>query len=190
MGGMEEILNLKFAWTILHLIGVAVGLGGALFGDFLFFKATKNGIVSATEFRTLHTASHFLVVGLVLLCISGAGLFSLDSAKYLASTKFLSKMAIVAVIAINGIIFHRHHFKTLRQLIGVSLRHSALFRRESVGIFISGGISVTSWLFALALGSLQALPYSILQILSVYLVVLVVGISAALVLRVRFLAHK
>ncbi|TSC57965.1 MAG: Uncharacterized protein Greene041679_207, partial [Parcubacteria group bacterium Greene0416_79] len=139
---MEAFLDTKFFWTILHLIGVAMGLGGALFGDFLFFAAAKNGVISRPELSALKKAGLFVWYGVLILLISGAGLFFLDSVRYLASSKFLAKMFIVGVIAINGAIFHGVHLKTLKRLVGATLRESTLFRGASAGIFASGAVSV------------------------------------------------
>jgi uncharacterized membrane protein len=186
---MSEIFDAKLFWTILHLIGVAVGLGGALFGDRLFFLATKNRVISKNEYTSLKRAGQFTWWGLILLIVSGVGLFALDPARYMDSTKFLSKMAIVAVIAINGAVFHGIHFKKLKQLIGVRLPESRVFRRASTGMFISGAVSIVSWLSALMLGSLSSLPFSTGNILALYLLIVLLGVFAALLFRRRFLAH-
>ncbi len=182
-----EQFNTSFFLTTLHLIGVAVGLGGALFGDLLFFSATRNGIISLPELRLIKKDGNFVMIGLLILIVSGTGLFLLQPEKYLASTKFLSKMAIVLVLTVNGLIFHRVHFKTMKKLVGVRLRESRVFRRVSAGLFISGAVSLTSWLCALALGSLRSLPFSVFEILSVYTLALGMASMSAMFLRRRFL---
>jgi len=182
-----EVFDAKLVWTILHLIGVSIGLGGALFGDSLFFLATRNGILSLHELRLLRRSGSFVTLGLLILIFSGVGLFFQDPARYMESSKFLSKMVVVAVIAFNGAVLHSVHFETLRRLVGMKLRESRLFRRRSFGLFISGAVSVSSWLFALVLGSLRSIPYSMLEVLYVYLVVVCVAIGASLFARGAFL---
>lgn len=177
----------SFFLTLLHLLGVAIGVGGAFFGDMLFFSATRNGIVSASELRLLVKAGKFIWVGLFVIVLSGAGLFFLDMDKYMASTKFLSKMSIVLVIAVNGVIFRAVHLKTLHRLVGVKLPSSAVFRKASIGMFISGAVSGASWISALALGSLPSLPFSVAQILSAYALIVLLASLSALYMRKRFL---
>ena len=150
-----EFFEPKILWTILHLFGVAVGAGGAYLGDALFFFSARNGVISVVELSFLKRTGQFVWVGVMLLAISGIGLFFLDTERYMASSKFISKMAIVGVIALNGALFHRVHFPVLKRLTGVKLVTSKEFRKKSVVIFISGAVSVISWTCALILGSLR-----------------------------------
>lgn len=184
---MEDIVTSKLIWTVLHLIGVAIGMGGAFFGDFLFFHAMKNGVISRPEFRMLRLSSTFVWIGVGILFISGGGLFLFNPEGYLQSSKFISKMFIVGLIAVNGLVFHVVHLKVLRGLTGVTLASSKVFRSGSIGMFISGAISVASWLFVLVLGSLRSLPYTVSEILLVYGCVLVVACLCAIGIRKRFL---
>jgi len=185
-----EQFDARFFLTVLHLVGLAVGLGGALFGDRLFFLATKNRVISRDEYTSLKRAGQFTWWGLILLMFSGIGLFALDPARYMDSTKFLSKMAVVSVIAINGAIFHSIHFKKFKQLIGTHLPQSRVFKKASAGMFISGAVSVVSWLFALALGSLRSLPFSVLEILFVYALLLAGAVCVSLFLHAHFFWRK
>ena len=182
-----ETFTPQFFLTVFHLIGVAVGVGGAFFGDSLFFSATKNGIVSAQELRLLKRAGRFVWVGLFIIAVSGLGLFLLDFERYMASSKFLAKMLIVLVVALNGIVFHTVHVPKLRRLVGVNLRESQLFKEASGGLFASGAVSVVSWLSALTLGSVRSLPFTLGQIMGAYALALAVAVLGASIMRCRFL---
>lgn len=182
-----EQFDVSFFLTVIHLVGVAIGLGGALFSDCLFFLSVKNGVLSAPEVRLLHRGGTFVTVGLLVLVFSGVALFFQDPVRYMESSKFLSKMAIVAVISLNGAVFHAVHLKTLRRLVGVKLRDSRIFKKASIGLFASGAVSVVSWLSALVLGSLRTLSYSVLEIMYVYVVLLTLSVIAAFFMRSRFL---
>jgi len=181
------MFDIPFLLTIIHLVGVAVGLGGALFSDFLFFRSVKNGVLSLPEVRLLHFGGTFVTTGLLILVFSGVALFFQDPARYMESSKFLSKMAIVAVISLNGAIFHSVHLRTLRRLAGVRLRDSRIFKKASLGLFASGAVSVVSWLSALVLGSLRQVPYSMLEIMYVYIVLVTLSVIASFFMRSRFL---
>lgn len=185
-----DAFDAKTLWTILHLFGVVLGAGGAYLGDTLFFFSTRNGVLSAVELSFLKRMGSFVWVGLALLLVSGIGLFLLDPERYLASSKFLSKMVIVAVIAANGVIFHTVHFKVLKSLIGVPFRSSKEFRRKGLFMLMSGAVSVVSWTSALVLGSLRSLPFTVGEILGVYAVMVLCAVSAALVFRRFFLHHE
>jgi len=184
-----DIFDAKTIWTIAHLLGVAIGAGGAYLGDVLFLSSVRDGVISHTEFSFLKRTGLFVWLGVGILTLSGAGLFFLDPSYYLGSSKFLAKVSIVVVIVINGVVFHLVHFKMLQRLIGIELKTSQEFRRTSATLFASGAVSVISWTSALILGSLRSLPFSVSEILSVYGILIGIGIVMAMLFRKRFLSR-
>ncbi|MCE9628498.1 MAG: hypothetical protein K8Q91_00660 [Candidatus Vogelbacteria bacterium] len=164
-------------FVIFHLFGVALGAGGAYLSDILFFQSIKNRHISQTELRFLSVGSKMVWIGLFILFFSGLGLFLLDIEKYLASTKFLTKMSIVLIIFLNGLLFEFIHFGHLRFHASKHLHSLEKFIANSPWLMVSGIVSITSWSFALVLGSLSAVPYSYSQIMIFYgLVILVITI--------------
>ncbi len=177
--------------VIFHLVGVALGAGGAYLSDLLFFQSIKNRHISQTELRFLSLGSRMVWVGLFILIFSGLGLFLLDTDKYLASSKFLAKMSIVAVIFFNGLLFEFIHFGNLRFHAGKRLHSLERFMAKSPWLMISGIVSVTSWSFALVLGSLSSVPYSYSEIMVFYgLVILVITSSSMIYLNAKGLLGK
>ncbi|PIR41448.1 MAG: hypothetical protein COV31_01065 [Candidatus Yanofskybacteria bacterium CG10_big_fil_rev_8_21_14_0_10_46_23] len=155
-------------YLILHIIGLAIGAGGAFLSDGIFFQSAKDRSFSKTEVGFLKLGSRFIWVGLLILTISGLLLFYMNPDRYLASDKFLAKMTIVAVIALNGLIFQRVHIKNIEK------------NKVSVSLFISGGISAVSWLSAIILGSLRSVSYDYWTIIGFYLIVLIISVLVGL----------
>lgn len=179
-------MEIKSIYTIMHLFGAVVGAGGALYSDIVFFKAMKDKRVDMLELSFLKIMSVFVWIGLGLLIISGTGLFFTDPEKYTHSTKFIAKMTIVGILTLNGLVFHVVHipFIKRRAYLKLQLFKNAL-RGEDVLLVVSGVLSLTSWIFALILGSLQTVPFQVEHILSVY-----VGVIAfALISTVPVLKH-
>jgi len=170
-------MTLGLLFTIGHLFGVAFGAGGAYLSDVMFFYSVKNGYLSRSEIRFLSLASKMVWFGLLILIISGIGLFTLDPERYLASTKFLSKMSIVGIIFLNGLIFEFIHFGHLRLHLGRQFKSFEHLMKRLPFLMVSGVVSITSWTFALVLGSLKSVPYSYLTIMSFYLIVITVAIG-------------
>ncbi|MCF7831372.1 MAG: hypothetical protein K9M36_00585 [Candidatus Pacebacteria bacterium] len=185
---MFDFVDAKTLYTIGHLLGVAFGVGGAYLGDGMFFLSMKDKQISQTEFRFMKFAGTFVWFGLALFLISGILLTSMDPERYFASSKYLAKMVVVAVIIINGIIFHAVHLKRIKRCIGIYLPSSKEFQSFSLGMYISGAVSVVSWTFALVLGAFRSIPYEPVIILGVYALALVFSISMALIMRKRFLS--
>lgn len=178
-----SFLDTKSLLTIAHLIGVAFGAGGAAASDIMFFSCVKDHSISKTEARFLRLGSVMTWSGLALLIISGFGLFLTDPAGYMASTKFISKMLIVAIITINGAIFHFDHIPWLHKHIDIPLRSADQFTKRAPKLIISGAISVTGWFAALILGSLRFVPFTVVQVMLGYGVVLFIAIIIGLSMK-------
>ena len=186
---MSEVFDLKSAAIILHLIGVVIGAGGAYVSDFLYLKSTKDGSLDVKELRTLRRASKIVWFGLVILFASGIILFSLNPAVYAASSKFLTKMAVVGVLTLNGFLFHFVHMPVLHRTTDGKLFRSKEFLRKGSIIYASGAVSIVSWTSAIVLGFLRSIPYTFAQAFGIYILIVAVAIVGALI-QFRFLSKK
>ncbi len=173
-----SFIDAKTLFLIVHLFGIALGAGGAFISDLLFFKSIRDKKITKTEMGFLILGSHCVTVGLCILVISGAGLFSLDPAKYLASSKFLAKMTVVAILALNGIIFHMVHIPRLKRLAAGKIS-ATIFKRYRWQILASGVISLVSWATAIVLGAFKTIPWEYELIISLYVAVLFFGLLVA-----------
>ena len=177
-----DFINVKTLFLIAHLFGLALGAGGAFISDILFLKSVKDRKITKTEIGLLSVASYCVTAGLILLIVSGAGMFSLDPERYLDSPKFLVKMTVVGIIILNGIFFHLVHIPRLRKQIA---RHTALpqefkYRMLMLG---SGVVSVVSWGSAIVLGAFRSVPLDYWTILSAYGAILLVALFLGYLMR-------
>ena len=182
-----EWIDLKTVYTIVHILGVALGAGGAYVSDVLFLSSIKDEVISKVELRFLKIGSAFVWAGLILLVLSGIALFSTNPDGYLDSSKFLIKMFIVLVIFINGLIFHFTHLPRIGRHADHHLPSSDEFNRKEKILIASGVVSVTSWTFALILGALRAIPLDFTTALVAYIVFELVVVSIALVVSKRLI---
>lgn len=171
-------MDLKTILVIVHLFGVVVGMGAAFTGDNIFFSGLKRRNFSSDTIRFLKLSGKLVWIGLLIMLLSGVGLFSLNAERYLDSSKFLLKMIVVAVIALNGLVFHLKHLKFFERFAGHDIGESEFQKRKFL-IFASGGISSVSWISALILGSLRSIPYTLSQGLMIYLIALGIAILGA-----------
>jgi uncharacterized membrane protein len=168
-------MEIKLFYTILHLLGVAIGCGGAFMSDVMFMTSVKDNRINHTEYLFLKTGSTFVWIGLGILLISGLLLFSTDPNTYMQSDKFLSKMTIVGLLAINGLFFHKWHMPTIRKHKDQEFNSLKHFKKARAWLVISGVISMTSWTFALVLGAWRGIPFSYWQIMGVYATAVIIG---------------
>lgn len=132
-----------------HLLGFALGLGGATISDVMFLKSVKEKTITQEKFNTFKTLSGIIWIGLIILILSGAAMFTLiyierGSIPMLASPRWQAKLIMVAIVLINGFVFMKKIFPVLRSAIGQSLT-TGLLGKNIWLLAVSGTISIVSW---------------------------------------------
>lgn len=167
-----------------HLIGFALGLGGATISDITFFKILRNRSLTSQHYAFLDTLSKVIWFGLGLLIVSGVVIFGLIYSKQgslpmLASPRWQTKLILVGVVLINGLFFKFSIFPALKKLIGTTLSLA------NVGpiiwrLALSGTISILSWysIFVVTLLHRTFRP-PLLYFIGVYLALLIIGVVAS-----------
>jgi len=168
---------------ILHILGVVIGAGGAFAGDAMFFSSIRDKKISHTEMRFLKLSSTMVWTGIGIIVLSGIAIFLSDIDHYFHSAKFLAKMTIVAIIIINGVIFHSIHLPRLHRHAESHFPSSDEFIRKTPYLIMSGAISLVSWLSAFVLGFLEHPPFTYIEILGIYGIVLIIAISIGLMTK-------
>ena len=176
---------------ILHVIGVAVGAGGATMSDVLFLTSIADNKIDHSELKLLKIASYMVVIGLVLLTVTGLSFFLVGAAE---SPRFWAKMSIVSIAAINGMVMHQIAFPIFERCAKhKTTLTSAAFTRHAPLLVTAGTISAISWYAALVLGMWRTLTLPYLSIIGIYAaVVLVAAIGANVMVQVglRYLATR
>lgn len=166
-------------FLILHIVGVAMGVGGAITTDATFLRSIWNRSISKGQLQLIEVISKIVITGLLLLIASGVGLvflhehyFSLSDGSQL----FWVKMTIVAVLTINGIVFHKKILPVLKRHQDKSLASDEV--RNKLWLLAStGGLSGVSWLTVVVLGvMMQVLDYPYLLIMNAYIIIVLGGI--------------
>lgn len=171
------------AFVVLHLIGAALGVGGATVSDSLFIKSVKDGLIDKKEFGFLKVASRVVWTGLALAIFTGVGfivMYQLDPSLGQVTEKVLAKTTVVFIILVNGIVMHwkifpllKHHAETGTPLTAPS------FRPKIPMALTIGVISITSWYSAIIIGAWRELRASFLMIYGVYVAVVLTAIVIA-----------
>lgn len=168
---------------LLHLVGLVVGFGSAIVADTMFFRFLKDFKISRWEADVLNAVSKIVWTGILLLLITGSGLFLLDAPRYAASPRFLAKMTIVLILAINGTRLHFLYAPKLHK-IAYEEKHpnASKYRKLRKGAFIGGAISVSSWFSALIIAWVKWQDVSYAIYIGAYALVLLTAIFSALLL--------
>jgi len=177
-----DFIEPKTIYLIAHIFGVAIGAGGAFASDAMFFSTIRDGRIDRHELRFMKLGSRLVWSGLTLLFISGIFLVSTDPSGYLSSGKFLVKISIVGVIALNGVIFHLVHIPHIHNHLGLKFAESPTFIKRAPLLMASGAISMASWSSTIILGMLKNVPYGYSEIIGIYLLVIGVAVLGAVLM--------
>ncbi len=187
-------MELSLFITLFHIIGVAIGVGGATVSDVLFFRALADRKISKDELALLHTLGLMLWVGLFILIASGLGFLGLQYANtggvhYLNDTWFQAKMTIIAILSTNALVMHWYIFPFMESHTGKTLNFKTM--QPKLALFATTGVvSIASWYTALVLGVTRGLDFTYGLIINLYLVLLTFGILVAYTLLATAIFKK
>ncbi len=164
-----------------HLVGFALGAGGATISDITFLNAIRERKLSPEKFKFLITLSKVIWIGFILLVLSGIAMFALiyserHALPMMSSAKWQAKLALVGIVLVNGIYFKTKVFSALRAMINQDLN------LNNIGVSlwklaIPGTISILSWYGILALSVLpRGLKTPLWYFVFIYAVLLIAGI--------------
>ena len=173
---VEFFQSIKTPMTVVHVISVVFGMGAAFMTDVLFTFYGKDKKLSLTEIKTLRVLSHIVWWGLIIIALSGLGIFLSDITKYTHSVKFIAKMSILGILILNGHILHTYiwHHVLKQQFLGPA---RSPIRKIA---FVCGAVSMISWVSVCTLGVLDTVSFSYNTIMIWYGVLLLFGSIIAL----------
>lgn len=160
-----------------HILGTVFGLGGATIADILFFKFLADYEISKKEADVLGLIKNVIFYALVVIIMTGLGMYLPNMAEFNASGPFLVKAFVVGVITLNGMLLHEY---VAPHLIHLNMKnHEVMTRSWHRFAFALGGVSVCSWYSVFFIAMLKrVLPQSFPLLLGGYCALLIVSICA------------
>src|SRR3989338_2276433 len=138
--------------TVIHVVGVALGAGGAFFAEVFYLRAIRDGIIDPTESDFLKTTYRMLRIGTILLIITGFGLFLYfrlnGRSEFLYNSRYWIKETLLIIILCNAL----------------------LLQARRMPVLLGSAISLASWTAALVVGAWRSIPGTYVEIMLVYLV--------------------
>ncbi len=182
MEAIEFFQEFKIIATVIHIIGVVFGMGGALVSDLLFSFFSKDKKLNKTEISVLVILKEVVFYGLIVIAVSGIAIFLSDIEKYSHSTKFLAKMSILLILLINGVVLNKYIWPHVINRNFFTLKKERNIRKLA---FVCGAVSVISWLSLCTLGSIPKLNMSYGSIFLIYFLIVLFGIVISLFIEKR-----
>lgn len=182
----EFVGNYFIGFLALHLLAMAVGIGGATVSDILFFKFLKDFRISKKEEEVLHVLKDVILFAMLCIAVTGIFLF-IGKPELRHSGPFLVKVIASSILLLNGIALHKF---IAPHLMYLNLKNSKKMSRKWHRLaFALGAISVCSWYSVFLIASLKSvLPQSFRFLLTVYVCILVLGVLGSQVFELRIRA--
>lgn len=142
-----------------HLLAVAIGLGASFFADFSVLRALR-GVVTQPFLDILHRCHRLVWVALFGMWVSGIVLIYLRTGFVWenVSPKLMDKVFVVSVLTLNALAISTVAMRRVQNCLGSRILDLPM--RTKFPMAIIAGVSTTSWLLALALGSSKVLAAS------------------------------
>ncbi len=173
--------------TILHFIGVILGVGSATITDIFFFKFVGDKHISSKEAKLMDTLTKVIWIALFILVVTGIMLYIPNMDRLNESGKFLTKLTGLLVLVLNGILLGRYIRPRLTR-IDFSNNHMSRFglshtanRKLRILATIAGAVSISSWYFIFILGALRGISFPFSYGILAYGVILAFAIFGSLV---------
>lgn len=137
-----------------HVIGIALGLGLAIYVDGRFLRALSAPIRSSelADLRAIHT---HVIAAMGVLWVTGLALLYARTGFALSefAPKLYYKIGVVSLLTINAVLIGRSVMPRLQGYVGMSFIEIPVKIRLQMALI--GGISAACWLSLLALGVFQ-----------------------------------
>ena len=175
---MSVLADFKLYFLTLHILSMAIGLGGATVSDILFFKFLKDYKISKKEVEVLTVLKNVVMGAIIVIFISGFALYLPAMAKYNANPRFVLKAFITGVVMLNGFALHMIVAPHLIEL-DLHCNDSEHNYRRYIA-FALGAVSVCSWYSVFFIAMLKTeMSFTFTQGLMGYVCLIAVAITCS-----------
>jgi hypothetical protein len=146
---------------VVHFCGLVLGVGAATLLDLIIARFILMRGISYEHVYVVDFSSKIVTIGLGLLWISGIGFlvhYGVFEPAKLQNPKIWAKIAIVAVLSINGLLVHYFVLPRIRNQVGKRLL-DGLSPFDCSLVLLAGTVSTISWYVPLILGAIPQLNY-------------------------------
>ena len=174
---------IKTGLRVVHFCGLVLGVGAATLLDLIIARFILMRGISYEHVYVVDFSSKIVTIGLGLLWISGIGFlihYGVFEPAKLQNPKIWAKIAIVAVLSVNGLLVHYFVLPHIRNQVGKRLL-DGLSPFDCSLVLLAGTVSAISWYVPLILGAIPQLNFVVPAevILSSY-AVLVLAVNAVI----------
>ena len=186
---MDSLLvtNLKSLIIFVHLSGLAFGIGGAWILDLYILRKMHKSPITKENIQIITFISKVVVIGLAMLWLSGVSFivfYNFVQPELLLNHKIWAKSVIVIILTVNGYYLHKFVIPVILKNQNKVLIRTINLRQVNI-LMLVACISFTSWPLVMFLGTFNSInfTFSFFEIISAYLVILMLSLVTAFVLK-------
>jgi hypothetical protein len=146
---------------IVHLLGLVMGLGGALLLDATILSRGIMRPISEYLLHQMKILSRIVSAGLAILWVSGFALIWMNwlvKPEYIENPKLWAKIAIVCVLTLNGILIHAKIMPYMQKRLGQRMFESEP-NKQLLLFTLVASVSAISWFTPFILGKASELNF-------------------------------
>ena len=159
---LPSVETLKTLFIAGHLVGLALGVGGALTLDIIAFRYFYLERITREKLVLFHFIARLVSTGLFILWVTGLAFLWISwqyQPQLLGNPKIWAKLVIVVVLTVNGHFLHHKVFPILDRNLGHQMFHRVTVDEKAM-MFTFSSISIISWGFPLVLGIARSLNFN------------------------------
>lgn len=148
---------LRTLLILMHLFGLVVGMGAAVFLDVYMLRHLYRDPVTPATVAVARIGGQLASIGFAALCVSGVGfllLYAGVAPGKLENPKMWAKVMVVALLLLNGMNIHEQILPQVEAAIGRPLLAGRSLR-DAFMFLMAGSLSMVGWAFALVLGTVR-----------------------------------
>jgi hypothetical protein len=166
-------MDLYTVAVIVHVFGAVLGAGAVTVNDWQFMRAIGDRELGVAYQKSARQFSWIIIAGFLLLLVSG-GYFMYARPALWRSEKIITKLGIVAVIAVNGWLMNKRLHGELDKLTSADWEKKTAAMKELVTVGLPYGVvSSVSWWAAVLLGAAGRQPWFAWQVAGAYVLALI-----------------
>jgi hypothetical protein len=146
---------------IVHLLGLVMGLGGALLLDATILSRGIMRPISEYLLHQMKILSRIVSAGLAILWVSGFTLIWMNwlvNPEYIENPKLWAKIAIVCVLTLNGVLIHAKIMPYMQKRLGQRMFESEP-NKQLLLFTLVASVSAISWFTPFILGKASELNF-------------------------------
>ncbi|MBS3093814.1 hypothetical protein J4456_04525 [Candidatus Pacearchaeota archaeon] len=167
---------------VIHLLSVVVAVGAVTVTDYLHIAGHRQKKLAQELLDVYPLLSKLISTALILVIISGT-LLVYQKPEFLSKPLFQLKLSLVVILILNGLYLQK---KIAPQIMICTINPELCSEKVKYRAAFAGILSLITWYAVTILALTKNFSYTVIQFVSVYLIVLCIAIGMTMYIENKF----